>query len=197
MSGRKLLLPTPLKNSFSRIKEEIASDRSQSSPVNVNNPLDRIKQERVNERNPLSPVSLNNPQNRIKEENSLPDNSDVRRVSRSPAVRNLQDLLIESPASSPGVSSGINHIQIPMSKKYIELQVLRVGSQLTSNSALCEVVASSEEALLRPIKAEDGNKTEENASRQRRKFMVFFALQEHKIAGPLQVGDTAKVYSPW
>ncbi|KAK3871362.1 hypothetical protein Pcinc_023494 [Petrolisthes cinctipes] len=195
MINKKSLLPIPLNNSFARIKAEQANDKNQISPVGINNPLNLIKQERINDRNPLSPMCHNSPQSRIKQEELVIESGT--RVRRSPAVRNLQDLLIESPASSPGVSS-LNHIQIPMSKKYIKLQVMRVGSQLPNNSALCEVVSSSEEALQKPIKAENVTQTtEKDVSSQKRKYLVFFALQEHRIAGPLQVGDTAKVYSPW
>ncbi|KAK4327642.1 hypothetical protein Pmani_001897 [Petrolisthes manimaculis] len=195
MINKKSLLPIPLNNSFARIKAEKANDKNQTSPISINNPLNRIKQERISDRNPLSPMCHNIPQSRIKQEELVIESGT--RVRRSPAVRNLQDLLIESPVSSPGVSS-LNHIQIPMSKKYIKLQVMRVGSQLPSNSALCEVVSSSEEALQKSIKAENVTQTtEKDVSRQKRKYLVFFALQEHKIAGPLQVGDTAKVYSPW
>lgn len=110
---------------------------------------------------------------------------------RSPAVRNLQDLLRENSTFTSGTPSPYQ-----ISKKYLELKLLEVGGSLPNNAALCEIMDSNVEGfqMSESIKMESADGRE--ADKTKKKFLVFFAADEHNIS-TLCKFDTVKVYAPW
>lgn len=116
----------------------------------------------------------------------------------SPAVKNLKNALIESPVSSGSseLSSG-KHWQLP--KKYLELRIVKVGGRLPSNAAVCQLICSDSSTMQTDIKLEKdiGSNLEKQEGRYKRKYVVFFALQEQNVGITLHVNDVARIYSPW
>lgn len=119
------------------------------------------------------------PQEKISEMKSL----------HSPAMRNLQDLLIENSASTPGTPSKV-------SQKYLKLKLLDVGEFLPGNAALCEIMESNVKGFQTSgiVKTENAEKTE--AGKTRKKILVFFALNEHDGTALCKL-DIVKIYTPW
>ncbi|XP_050693860.1 DNA repair-scaffolding protein-like isoform X1 [Eriocheir sinensis] len=113
------------------------------------------------------------------------------KLLHSPAVRNLQDLLIENSASTPGTPPPRK-----ISQKYLELELLEVGGLLPTNAAMCEIMDSNVKGFQtsKSIKTEndEGNETGETG----KKFLVFFALSEHNVTSLCKL-DTVKIYAPW
>ncbi|XP_045611169.2 DNA repair-scaffolding protein [Procambarus clarkii] len=111
----------------------------------------------------------------------------------SPAIKNLQNALIESPVSSPaasGLASIQHHLQMP--KRYLEVRIVKVGGRLPSNAAVCELILRSPD-METNIKQEN----EKETCGYKEKYLVFFALQEQKVSITLHVNDVAKIFSPW
>lgn len=113
------------------------------------------------------------------------------KLQRSPAIRNLQDMLIENSASTPGTPP-----LRKISQKYLELELLEVGGSLPSNAALCEIMDSNVESFRtsESIKMETTEATE--ARKTGKKLLVFFAVNEHNVTSLCKLG-TVRIYAPW
>ena len=108
-------------------------------------------------------------------------------------VKNLQDLFMENPASSPETSLWSCNRNV--SRKYLDLRLIDVGGQLPSNAALCEAMGSNVEDFQTSwgIKEENSGAAE---AKKIKKFLVFFALNEHNITTLLKF-DAVRVYATW
>ncbi|XP_071522994.1 uncharacterized protein [Panulirus ornatus] len=117
----------------------------------------------------------------------------------SSVVRNLQNIIVESPVSSPEASGLSKGNSLHMPKKCMDLRILKVGGRLPNNAALCEVIHSNPEELQRGMKMENEKeyKSEKGNDNYKRRYCVFFALSEQTYDITLHVNDMAKVYSPW
>lgn len=113
------------------------------------------------------------------------------KLLHSPAVRNLQDLLIENSASTPGTPPPRR-----MSQKYLELRLLEVGGLLPTNAAMCEVMDSNVKGFQTSECIKTENDRGNEMAETERKFLVFFALSEHNVTSLCKL-DTVKVYAPW
>ncbi|KAG7159346.1 DNA repair-scaffolding protein-like [Homarus americanus] len=104
-------------------------------------------------------------------------------------VKNLENVLIESPKSSLGASF--------LPRKYMCLKILKVG--VPSNAALCKVIFCTPEIFQKGIKMENNKegKHEEGENGSKGKYLVYFSLQEQKLTIALRVNDEVKVYCPW
>lgn len=109
----------------------------------------------------------------------------------SSSVKNLQDLLIENPASSPETT--LWSYPRKVSRKYLDLRLIDVGGQLPSNAALCEAMDSNVEGFQASMATKEEDAEEIGRFK---KFLVFFALDEHNITS-LHKLDTVRVYAAW
>lgn len=114
------------------------------------------------------------------------------KLLHSPAVRNLQDLLMENSASTPGTPSPPRKI----SQKYLELKLLEVGGLLPTNAALCEIMDSNVKGFRTSENIKTENDKGNEAGETGKKFLVFFALSEHNVTSLCKL-DTVKIYAPW
>ncbi|XP_042239353.1 uncharacterized protein LOC121877615 [Homarus americanus] len=111
------------------------------------------------------------------------------KIFSSSVVKNLENVLIESPKSSLGASF--------LPRKYMCLKILKVG--VPSNAALCKVIFCTPEIFQKGIKMENNKegKHEEGENGSKGKYLVYFSLQEQKLTIALRVNDEVKVYCPW